>query len=113
MAVATQPPFSIKQGDTARPIKIQCLDQDGNAVNLASNIGATFKMTQDTSVTPKIVTGTATITDATNGYVQYTWVAGDTDTVGNFRAEFVITYASGEDTFPSDSYILISIYAEL
>ncbi len=53
---------------------------------------------------------TCTITDATNGVVQYQWVAGDTDTAGTYLVEFFVTFAGGAvERFPQRSYSEVTI----
>ena len=58
-----------------------------------------------------VITGAAvTITDATNGVVEYQWVAADSDVAGNFFAEFVITFGGGTiRTSPDPGSITILI----
>jgi uncharacterized protein YfaS (alpha-2-macroglobulin family) len=47
----------------------------------------------------------ATIHDAPNGVVRYSWGTDDTDEAGRYRAEFEVTYADGSvETFPNDGF---------
>ena len=48
-----------------------------------------------------------------DGVVEYTWLAGDTDDWGLFRGLFVVTFPEGEATFPSDGYVEISIQRDI
>lgn len=43
----------------------------------------------------------ATVTDATKGEVEYRWVAGDTDTAGDYYIEFEVTSGGKPFTMPS------------
>lgn len=101
--------FYLKKNDTSPFIRIQCQDDGGNPVDL-SGATAKFLMREVDSDTTK-VDSAATITDAANGKVQYEWSSSDTDTAGDFEAEFEITYGdSTVETFPNaDSYIEVKI----
>ena len=55
----------------------------------------------------------ATIVTALTGVVQYDWQAGDTDVVGIYLAEWIITSAAKERTFPAASYDIVNISARL
>lgn len=63
------------------------------------------------------VDATAVIEDAVNGIVRYDWVAGDTDTAGNYVAEFELTSpTSRKRTFPASKnkrFITIQILGDL
>ncbi len=50
------------------------------------------------------------VLSATNGTVQYDWGVSDTDTVGVYRGEFVVTFATGrQETFPSPGFFSVHI----
>lgn len=104
--------FSIKQNDTAPSFRATLKDSDGDAVDL-TNATVRFHMKAIGAETSK-VDSSAILQDAANGVVQYNWVSGDTDTVGSYQAEFEVTYSDATvETFPNDSYLSISIKAEL
>lgn len=87
--------------------------------------GSTFNLTGATSVelhiaprdgpgptTADAIVRTAAIVNSpgTDGLVSYTWVAADTDTVGEYWAEFVVVVGGKEITFPNgDDFILIRV----
>lgn len=130
--------FIIKRNDTDPPIAIQCLQPDPADSTGASFIpwpiptGATVKFTlrdvadfnsrtrtSFTVGTPKIH-ATANIDDAPTGLLSYGWDGvGDTDTDGNYRAEFEVTTLAGEiRTFPTGTsdatnYISVTITDDL
>ena len=104
-------PFSIKQNDTSPAIQATLKDADGNAVNL-TGASVQFHMKDQTGTLK--VDSAMTIQNATGGIVTYDWQSGDTDTVGNYSAEFEVTYSdSSVETFPNGSNVGISIRAEL
>lgn len=103
--------FLIKKDDTYPPITA-ILQRDGSAIDLS---GATvqFQMALQ-GESALTVDAAATVTDAENGEVEYSWDAADTDVVGIYEAEFVITYASGRiETFPNDHFLYIEIVEDL
>jgi len=104
--------FVIKQNDTSPDFQRTLLDSDGVAVPLT---GATvrFHMYDQMRTTAKI-DGAATITDAANGVVVYSWAAGDTDTTGWYWGEFEVTFSDGSiETFPNTGYTSIKVSPEL
>lgn len=104
--------FYIKQNDTSPAIQKNCLDYNGDAVNVT---GATveFHMRAKNSSTVK-VSAAGSVVNGAAGTVKYQWAAGDTDTAGDFEGEFQITYADSTiETFPNAGYIDIKIKAEI
>ena len=100
--------FFIKQNDTSPALQATLKDGAGTIIDLAG-CSVRFHMRQvgDNSVK---VDDAATISDATNGVVYYTWSASDTDTIGSFEAEFEVTYAGGEiESFPNNKFIDVEI----
>ena len=108
--------FTIKRNDT-RPVIAAQLTQDGNPYDLT---GATVKflMKLPASGSPK-VDASATIVNASNGDVEYAWIASDTDTEGEYDAEWEVTDGSGEVlTFPNGhdtapDYISVEVVEDL
>ena len=96
-----------KKGDRHPPLDVVLRDQNG-VVDLTSASAVEFIM-QDSSGT-NVVDGECTILDAASGRVRYSWAEGDTDTVGSFKAEWVVTWDDGlETTFPDDGFVTIRI----
>lgn len=103
--------FTIKKGDTA-PALTQTLKQNGVAVDLtnATSVAFRWKKTDSTAVS----SATASIVDAANGIVEYDWKTGDLAAAGGYEGEFAVTWNDGDiQTFPSDSWILITVFDTL
>src|SRR5678810_810097 len=92
--------FTISAGDLLPVIQAQLVDENGDPVSLASAT-VKFHMKQG-ALTPK-VNAVATIVDAPTGMVKYDWVTADTDTAGEYDAEFEVTFTAGTKplTFPN------------
>lgn len=104
--------FFIKQNDTSPFMTASLKDASGSAVDI-QGASVRFHMRSVGSTTVK-VDDAAVITDGENGAVKYEWSSGDTDTVGQFQAEFEVTYAGGKiETFPNNSYILVQVIDDI
>lgn len=87
-------------------------DASDSAVDILGG-SVRFHMRAVGSTTVK-VDAAAVVTDAENGAVKYEWATGDTDTVGQYQAEFEVTYAGGKiETFPNNSYILVQVVDDI
>jgi hypothetical protein len=105
--------FIIQKG-TTRPILNSTLTySDGSTVNLT---GATVKfvMRPVTATAPTTSAG-ATITSATSpATVQYTFTAVDTQSAGQFQAQWAVTFGDGSTmNFPTDGYLEVSVTEDL
>jgi hypothetical protein len=101
-------PFFLKQGDRLPFFEVVLKNADGTTVNLT---GATvvFRMAKPGSA-PKVNAAADIIGAPTNGTVKYHWTAADTDTPGEFWAEWIVTYSSGQiEAFPSGAWHVIRI----
>jgi hypothetical protein len=115
---------SIKQGDTGPPLTRTLGFSDGTAQNL-TGATVTFRWSPAESaprgrVTPKsgavVKSRVATVVSATTGEVRHDWAAGDTDVVGTYVGEFVVTLPSGAVlTFPNraDDWIVFLVVPSL
>lgn len=117
--------FYIKQGDTSPALLRQMKDASGNPI---SGVGASAKFNMAMSTgqlvcnqkTATIFAGTlpaelggATVT-AADGWLKYTWAAGDTATAGTAVAEFQVTFADASiETFPNVGYEVVNITPEI
>jgi hypothetical protein len=104
--------FNIKQNDTSPSLRATLKDGNNSAVDLT---GASIRFHMVSLDGTAVVDSAATvISPASSGVVQYNWVAGDTQTAGAYNAEFEVAFSNGKiETFPNDSYISVSIRAEL
>lgn len=106
------PDFYWKQNDTSPAIAFQLKDGNGVAVNLT---GATVKFMMWAPGAAAIkVNAAATITDATTGKVSYTPSATDTDTPGDYIAEWQVTFSGGAvETFPNGDWLKVRVLDDL
>lgn len=103
--------IEMKQNDRL-PIVSAVLSDVRGAINLAG-AAVKFIMRSHCGATAK-VSAAATITDAATGSVSYTWALGDTDTSGDYLAEFEITFAGGSKcTCPNGGNLTVSILPDL
>ncbi len=85
--------FFLKQDDTAPVLQYTVLDEDKVAIDLTGST-VTFYMQDENGI--EVISGAVvTITDASNGVVEYSWIAADSDVAGIFFAEFVIVFSGG------------------
>jgi hypothetical protein len=104
--------FRIKTNDTSPKLAATLEDANGGSVNI-SGASARFHMKAFESTSLK-VDSPMTITDASGGTLQYSWVNADTDTAGTYYGEIEVTYAdSAVETFPNNGYFTIIITEDL
>ena len=110
--------FTMKRNDTRPKYKGQLMQTDPLApatkipVDLSTATGVKLIMRTGAGGEAK-VNAAAVITDPTNGRVEYTWVVGDTDTAGDFNAEWEVSWGGDKQTFPSVGYLVIIIEDDL
>lgn len=100
MSTANCDPFSIKEGDTLPALRATLLDKDGNAVDLTAATAVQFRYELQGQFNTD-VTKVATIVTAVDGIVEYQWVTGDTDIPGEYFGEFIVSFGTDKQTFPS------------
>lgn len=86
----------------------------GTAVDL-TDLTVKFKMVaNDDTVKVAETDANVTVTDASEGEVEYAFQAADVDTVGTYHAYFVVIDGSGNrDTFPvHEDYLEVKIYGD-
>lgn len=97
--------FEIKRNDR-RPFFVVALTDNDGVVDLTTAGTAFFNMATALATGapggPNTITrGAATITDAKNGEVTYSWGTADTRNSGKFLAEVAIIWADGkQETYP-------------
>ena len=96
--------FVIKKNSLLSVLDLQLLDTSGDPVDLTTATGARLYMRDLAQDTLKLNNAAmSVVSPATNGTVRYEWVAGDTDTVGVYALEVVVTWSSGKtQKFPAD-----------
>ena len=96
--------FYAKVGDVGRTIETQILDAAGNPIDITSAT-VTFRMWHSGASSAK-VNAAATVVDGPNGKASYTWAAGDTDTAGDWLADWNIVITAGVNvlTVPTDGW---------
>jgi hypothetical protein len=100
--------FSIKKNDTLPALKLQFKNDNSVPINLSGcSIVFNYRLRQSNSF---VVSRSVPVEDPLNGIAQYVWVNGDTDNLGVYIGEFVITFPSGKElTFPEDTYIIFEV----
>jgi hypothetical protein len=103
--------YTLKQNDTLPAIEAQLINADGTPINL-DLCGVRFHA--QSFDRKKLIVKQAEIIDAENGKVRVKWKEGDTDTAGNYRAEFEIVFTDSTIlTVPNDGYFLVKIIPEI
>lgn len=104
--------FYIKQNDTSPALKV-ILKDSADVVIPVTGASVILHMRAKTTGTVK-VSAAGEVVDGAAGIVQYEWAAGDTDTVGDYEAEFQVTFADGAiETFPNTDYIKVRVVEEI
>jgi len=104
--------FTIKEGDRLPEIICNLQDAIGNKVPLT---GATVRFILVDKGTGTVkVNAAATIVNALNGQVKYSWATGDTDTSGSYSAEWEVTFGDGRsETFPNFKNLNVKVFKDL
>lgn len=96
-------------GDLLPIITATLLDRDGDPVNL-TEATVTFRMRNHGNGHIAVAGAAAEVVgDATDGNVRYVWQAGDTDQPGEYRAEWIVTIDSKQQTVPNDGWVPVVI----
>lgn len=105
---SNNPDFFIGVGNTLPTLDAALF---GGQPRVPANLtGSTVTCSLSTLGGTVIFSRAASVTDAVDGRVQYTWQAGDTDTAGTYLARFHVTYGSGDiQDFPNDRFIEVRI----
>jgi hypothetical protein len=101
---------TLKRSDDGYTFNYTVVEDDGTIVNL---IGATakFRMGNRNKI---IFTNPATVIDAVNGIVSYTFAGADTIYDGGFVGEFEITFSNGAVlSYPRTGYLSVIIQANV
>jgi hypothetical protein len=99
--------FTIKRGSRLPHIQAT-VTAHGGPVDLSQVTAVRFVMTTLAGVIK--VNAAGVVVDATEGVVEYAWAAADTDTPGEYEAEFVLTFDTGEVMrVPTEGYIIVRV----
>jgi hypothetical protein len=110
--------MNMKKNDTGPPVRAQVLSSaNGQPVDF-TGAAVTFIMYRfsDDGTRVSVVDTTAIIeSPATDGYLRYDWVDGDTDTIGNHQALFQVIYSGGtvKESYPTRGFMEIRIEDDL
>lgn len=104
--------FILKRNDRSPGIEGQLLDSNGKPLPLTGKT-VTFRMKPIAGGAYKVSGGLVTVLDALRAVVRYVFAAGETDTLGDFNAEFVVMDAGLPQTVPSSGYVLVRIEPSL
>lgn len=90
-------------GEVPPPLVITFLDFNKNPVNLTGFTNLQMNIEEELGLgAGTLGSGTVTLTDATNGVFEYTWVRADMITVGEYTAQGWVDNAT--NFFASDLY---------
>lgn len=107
------PDTYVKQGDLRPTVDYQLRDGNGAVVDL-TGASVKFMMWLPGATTAKVNTAGTIIGAATNGQVRYTWVGTDTDTIGDYIAEFQVTFSGGFiETFPNWEWLKVRVLDDI
>jgi hypothetical protein len=102
--------FVIKKGDRLPALRIEFSDSRGPLDISGCSIVFNYRKKKNGT----LVSRSVAIEDAVNGVAQYLWQEGDTNEVGVYLAEFIITFPDGRQlTFPADSFLIFEIVTEI
>lgn len=104
--------FIIKKDDLIPKLRIALTDSAGAAVDL-TGATAVFRMRARGGALKITDQNAAVVAPATAGIVEYTWAGTDTDTVGVYDAEVMLTYVNGDQTIPSAGFITVIVAPNL
>jgi hypothetical protein len=107
---------TVKKGDRMPALTMQLKDvTSGAALDLTSASGVTFRMRLPAAA-PGVykASGAGSIVTAASGIVSYPWGATDTDTVGDFAGEWVVTWPTSlPQTVPTSGFVQVRVVASL
>jgi len=99
--------LTIKQGDTRHAIRATLKTVNGAIVDLST---ASIRFVMVSRKNGILIDRDATL--ETDGRVSYVFEEGETDVVGDYAIEFLVTYDDArEETFPHKGFIKLTIEA--
>lgn len=108
-------PFAIKSGDLSPTYTVLLADADGALIDLTGldvqfvmrSLTAPYEVKVDAAASPD------PDQSANRGRVTYVWVTADTDTPGDYLAEWVVSGLGRAQTFPSADYNRVRVMPSL
>lgn len=107
--------FVLRRHDLLPAITIAASYSDGTPVDLSAATDPVFRMRSYSAAdgsTPK-VSAAATVVDGPNGTLRYSWSGTDTNTAGDYVAEFEVKLAGKRITFPSAAILTVQITEDI
>ncbi len=108
--------FTIKRHDTLPELVVEVVNVAlGEVYDFTDVTAAKFLMYSDTDPPVQKVDAVAVVvTPGTDGKLMHSFSASDTDTAGDYIAEFTATFIDGSKiTAPHDGYIRVRVVADL
>jgi hypothetical protein len=108
--------FEIKRGDTAPAFEKSLNDELGQPVNLDGLTELDFHMRDENyeTIVNDDTSGGVSVDVEAGGRVSYQWQSGDTDTLGSYKGEFVVTYDNGTiQSFPRNGMYDIEVTEDI
>lgn len=97
--------LTIKQGDTRHAIRATLKNVNGALIDLSTS---TIRFVMVSRKNGILIDREATLEP--DGRVSYVFEEGETDVVGDYAIEFLVTYEDGrEETFPHKGFIKLTI----
>ena len=114
MSTILNPAHFMKKGDALPVLRRELLDTNGDPVDLSQATQVLFFMRREYAKKsdPNKIDGVAAVVEPDNVTARYEWDtgAGDTDTPGTYKGEFVAFFPGGDElTFPDQGWIPIRI----
>lgn len=103
--------FFIKRGDTLPKLRKNLVSADGTNPDITGG-SVVLIMSLPGATTPKVNRAACTIVDGPTALVEYPWIAADTNTAGEYEAEFEVNKA-GIETFPNPRKMTIVVTEDL
>lgn len=108
-------PFTLRVGETTRPLRVRLVDGDGSTPDL-TGATVTFSMSPNTSSTATVVDQPGAVLSASppadpdEPNVKYDFAAADVAVAGNYRGEFKVDLGGGSiGVYPTEDPIDITI----
>lgn len=104
--------FILKKNDTLPVFEKTLKGADGQLFKNLDEIASVNLIMADYNGTEKV--NAAAVLDTATGKVSYQWLAADTDTKGEYKVEFQVTYDDGNiRTCPQNTYWYVDIIDDL